>query len=176
MPTLIQKKAILDAEIRNLTVQKDALEKQTAELTAQQEALKSVYGKTVAGYAQVNPAQAQADVNKAVNANPTVAAILPRIFLHVRETSQREDASRIAAKLQAAGFVVPGIQILVQEGPKDTQVRYFHDSDKAEAQKIADDLVASGVKDAKSVETGGYPSIRPRQYEIWFAPNAFSGQ
>ncbi len=52
----------------------------------------------------------------------------------------------MADAFRQSGYVVPGIQILVESGPGETQVRYFHPADEAEAQKILDQLIASGVK------------------------------
>ncbi len=69
---------------------------------------------------------------------------------------------------------MPGIQILVESGPDETQVRYFHAADEAEAQKILEQLTASGVKNvaAKPNFIAGHDEIRQRQYEIWFAPTS----
>jgi hypothetical protein len=62
----------------------------------------------------------------------------------------------------------------VESGPDETQVRYFHAADESEAQKIVEQLTASGVKNvaAKPNLIPGHEDIRKRQYEIWFAPNA----
>jgi hypothetical protein len=125
-------------------------------------------------YYASNPKQAQKTLEESLNAAPD-AVVHPRIFFHIRSAAQRPTARQVADTLRQQGYVVPGIQILVESGPDEAQVRYFHQTDEAEAQKILDQLTASGVKHVapKPNFISGQVEIRQRQYEVWFAPDSF---
>ncbi len=161
IPRLIQKKVQLESDISKLNEQKADLEKRT-------EAAKSAY-RSLAN--NLDPEQAQKAIEQSLKSNPQAAAILPRVFIHIRAASQGSGAKQVAGTLRQQGYIVPGIQ-MVNKGPDETQVRYFHGTDQKEAKNIADLLVGSGVKDVKPELIGGHEDIRPRQYEIWFAPNS----
>jgi hypothetical protein len=56
-----------------------------------------------------------------------------QIVIHIAGESQRREAEAIAARLRAAGYVVPanrGIVLVGSFGPKLTQLRYFQQSDE----------------------------------------------
>ena len=103
-------------------------------------------------------------------------AITPvRIFVHIASEAQRAQAQDIAEKLRANRIEVPkGIQ-LVQKFPEKTEVRYFHQSDKAGALELVRSLKTSlGVDDTEAKLIPGLEKTVPaRQYELWFAPSAF---
>jgi hypothetical protein len=93
------------------------------------------------------------------------------IYLHIRDEQQREEAKQIAAKLEEKGFVVPDIQ-LVDTGPANTQLRYFHTSEQSEAVETVRVLHNLNV-DAKLQYISGYENstrVSPHQFELWFAP------
>jgi hypothetical protein len=66
----------------------------------------------------------------------------PLVYIHIRSQAQTAEANQIAAKLKSEGYSVPKAEILVDKGPKNTQVRYFQKSEEEEneAGKIADIL------------------------------------
>jgi hypothetical protein len=49
----------------------------------------------------------------------------------------------VADDFRQKGYVVPGIQILVESEPDETQVRYFHAADESDAQKILEQLAVN---------------------------------
>jgi len=79
-------------------------------------------------------------------APPEPPSLPPGLSVHIRAASQRAAARMVADDFRQKSFFVPGIQILVESGPDETQVHYFHTADGAEAQMILDQLTASGVK------------------------------
>jgi FtsZ-binding cell division protein ZapB len=166
---LVERKASLDADILQLKQQKAALEKETEELKAQRDAYRTLANTTTAS---LDPEQAQKAIEQSLSSNPEAARVLPRIFVHIRAASQRAKASKIANALRQQGSIVPGVQILVNEGPDETQVRYFHPTDEEEAGKIAQAISDAGGPKAVIKLVSGYPNIRPRQYEIWFTADA----
>ena len=173
IPTLVQKKTDLDASIGNLNTEKAQLQTQIADLQKQKADADKLGSAVASALYAANPKQAQKTIEDSLNSNPD-AGIHPRIFVHIRSASQRPAARQVADVARQKGYIVPGIQILVESGPDETQVRYFHAADEAEAQKILDELTAGGVANvaAKPNFIAGHDEIRPRQYEIWFAPNS----
>src|SRR5205807_4745210 len=89
IPGLLTRRAGLEADIRSLNKQKADLQKQTGDLQKQRDAVSKMYGDTVAAYAEANPERARATVNKSISENPSAAALLPRIFLHIGNNAQR---------------------------------------------------------------------------------------
>jgi len=97
-----------------------------------------------------------------------------RIFEHIGSKDQRPHAKQVAEGLQRQGFAVPGVQILVDYKNPETQVRYFHPEDQAEANRIVAGLAAQGVKDVIARPISGYENtVHPRQFEIWFGSKAW---
>lgn len=175
IPTLVQKKAQLDSQIKDLKIEEAKLQERVTELDKRKTEAERLGSAVASAYYELNPKQAQKTLEATLNSNPEAAA-LPRIFIHIRAESQHTAARQVAGILRQKGYSVPGIQILVKLGPDETQVRYFHSTDEAQAQEILDLLVSSGVKNVakKPNLIAGHEDIRPRQYEIWFAPNSLT--
>jgi hypothetical protein len=58
-------------------------------------------------------------------------------------------------------------------------VRYFQNSGENMAKEIVGILQGSGVKNVKPTYIPGYENstkIRPKHFEIWFAPDAFKAE
>ncbi|MEZ5552413.1 MAG: hypothetical protein R3E82_16125 [Pseudomonadales bacterium] len=97
-----------------------------------------------------------------------------RVYIHIRSILQNRLAGRLAGKLSEAGIVVPDTSILVDYGPKQSQLRYFRRAESAEAQKIMATL-QSGMPDVAwnlSYMEGFESStdIRPLHFEVWLDP------
>jgi hypothetical protein len=93
------------------------------------------------------------------------------IYLHIRDEQQRAGAKQIAARLEEKGFVVPDIQ-LVDTGPANTQLRYFHTSEQSQAVETVRILHSLNV-DAKLQYISGYEystKVPLNHFELWFAP------
>jgi hypothetical protein len=173
IPALVQKKSHLDSEIAQLNAQRTQLQNQIADLEKQKAEADKLGSAVASAFYAANPKQAQKTLEESLNSSPE-AGVRPRIFVHIRSNSQRAGGRMVADDFRQHGYVVPGIQILVESGPDETQVRYFHAVDESEAQKILEQLTTSGVKNvaAKPNLIPGHEDIRKRQYEIWFAPNS----
>lgn len=96
--------------------------------------------------------------------------LLPRIYIHIRAEEDRKYSASVAEKLKASGFVVPGIERLVDRGPSSSQLRYFRKSEEPEAKRIVDLLKSNGVNVSPKYIAGYEASdkIRPGHYELWF--------
>src|SRR5258705_8733387 len=104
-----------------------------------------------------------------------------RIYIQVGREDQRKRAAEVARKLQAQGYVVPGLEhkisfelnrirgIEVRPAPRVSQLRYYQDN--AVSQKDIHDIVtllhAMGVE-LKQVLLPPLRVARARHYEIWF--------
>jgi hypothetical protein len=98
-----------------------------------------------------------------------------RIYFHIQDESQRENAkdfiNQLQSRLGTNDFIIPGIQ-LVSVGPNRAELRYFRASEAAEANRIDSVLIEIGM-DAKSKYVRGYENssgIRSRHYEVWLGP------
>ena len=98
--------------------------------------------------------------------------VRPTVYIHIRSEEARKSARTVAEQLEARGYVVPGIERLVNVGPNSSQLRFFRESDKQEARQILDALeslgLGVGLEHTRGYETSD--AIRPRHYELWFAP------
>ena len=99
--------------------------------------------------------------------------IKARVYIHIRDKSQSDNALKIADALKKGGFIVPKEDILVDKGPTATEVRYFRESEKPLAEDIFNLLRANvDIKNAKIMYIPGYETskaIRPKHYEIWLS-------
>jgi hypothetical protein len=110
-------------------------------------------------------------------ASPSAAAGLPtRIYLQIQDTGQLPRAQQIEKALEDQKFIVPGIETLKTGPTTGAEVRFFREGESGEANRIADILRSLQVQGAQAKYIPGYEGstkIRPRHFEIWFAPDAF---
>jgi hypothetical protein len=98
-----------------------------------------------------------------------------RVYLHIADERQRKAADAAAARLRAAGFLVPEIENVGRKAPKPTQLRYFQrgDEQEAELQRIQQALQEGGVAARPQyVPPASGTRARPRHFEIWFGTEA----
>jgi Novel STAND NTPase 1 len=98
-----------------------------------------------------------------------------RVYVQVRDQEQADNVRKQFGSLyKQSRFVFPGIEILPQVGPNQTEVRYFRKAERAGAEEIAGLLRQGGIE-AQVTYIPGYEAsarIRPGHYEIWFARDA----
>jgi hypothetical protein len=101
------------------------------------------------------------------------AQLTPRVYIHIRKESVREAAHNIGSELKGNGYVIPGIERLVNIGPDKTELRYFRQHEEATAKAIAEHLSALSVYVVVSYIPGYETSrkIRENHFELWFGPN-----
>ncbi|HZN26956.1 MAG TPA: hypothetical protein VFB75_22215, partial [Burkholderiales bacterium] len=102
------------------------------------------------------------------------AATAPRpittLLVHVRSDAQRKWAEQLVQPLARRGIRVTGIRV-VNAGPGETDLRYFHPQEAGEAARIARALRDVGVPPPRVKRVAGYESrSTPRQYELWLTP------
>ena len=105
--------------------------------------------------------------------SPTPSSQKPLVYIQIQTDAARAGARTIKGVLEANGFAAPGIELL-RVGPRRTEVRYFHPADKGDAESIAELLRAQKVSDVTpKLVPGQEANVRKKQFEIWFAPDAF---
>jgi hypothetical protein len=113
------------------------------------------------------------DLSAALKPQPSQPSVdvTPRVYIHIRKSSQRENATTLGDRLAASMAVnVPGVQ-LVSSGPKHSELRYFSALDRDEAVALADSLKIH-VPDILPSYVPGYEHsalIRPHHYELWLS-------
>lgn len=148
---------ILDSQIAQKKAEVDALQRTISAVGLQSE-------------------QAGQQVQQAFRAEiakrPETAQLLPRVWLHIRDESQRARAKSVAEALLSAGFAVPGIEMVGNKAPNKSQVRYFEKNDQVT--KDCDGIVAVAAKMNIALEKEYIPpsadlvAIQARHYEIFF--------
>ncbi|HYG81741.1 MAG TPA: hypothetical protein VD861_15195, partial [Pyrinomonadaceae bacterium] len=105
-----------------------------------------------------------------------VTLVPPRVYIHVMNAGQRARAADVARRLQAKGFLVPGVENMERKGTRLTQsdVRFSPGAgmEAADTASIRDVLDGFGVR---LREVWLFDSTRPRQYELWLGDD-FAGQ
>jgi hypothetical protein len=91
----------------------------------------------------------------------------PGVYIHVLNEEAREQARLLSPLLLKKGIAVVGIKV-VSAGPKSSDLRYFHQSEKEEAMRVHSTLLSLGlpVQRLKRI-TGFEATATPRQYELW---------
>ena len=169
-------------ELRQLEAKKAELAQEIAEneqlVAVKQAELQQLQGTLDYVRSQLEQADAPSEqVNLAKQALEQVTyeptEIRPRVYIHLRDSSQVDTAHKLAAALKDRGFVVPKEEILVDKGPNATEVRYFRESEKHMAAEIFAILTKHlGAENARLSYIRGYEdskAIRPKHYEIWLS-------
>jgi Tfp pilus assembly protein PilE len=156
------------AEEAKLAAEVKSKQNTIAALDDKIKALNNIYGRI----ANADPELVRQATKEAIDASPNAAQALPRIYIHIKDQTQRPRARQIANKLQASGFIVPGIEIVGERAPRSTQLRYFREGDdeSADVKTILGLLRSENVKvDSDFNQRYAVANkIRPRHYELWF--------
>jgi hypothetical protein len=121
----------------------------------------------------LNKEQAQ-DVEQTVEENVGQAnnatQIPPRIYIQIGHEEQRKYAGEVASKLQARGYIAPGVENVHEKAPRISQLRYFRTDETAQSdiKNITEFFRSIGVQLDKPVLVKDAHEVHPRFYEIWF--------
>jgi hypothetical protein len=103
-------------------------------------------------------------------ASAALSTIPAQVYVQIASESQREKAKEVVAALQQRGYVTPGIEDVSgkADSPKNTNVRYFNDEDKAAAEAIAAILKEKGIATAYAYRVAQF-KVKPGSLEVWFS-------
>jgi len=116
-----------------------------------------------------------AQLEQELSPRPAAATISARVYIHIAKEEQRGNAGTVAELLRASAVVVPGIELQVNS-PQDSELRYFRQVDKAEAEGLAS-TVQTVWPNVSARYIPGYETstgIRPRHYELWIAAGSIA--
>lgn len=167
----------LRQETANLNRQKEDLKKEIANLTKQKATLEQQKAVVIGALSQVPEAQRQEAVAKQLAAAPQSAALLPRIYMQTVSHDDDTRAQYVRKKLEAAGYVVLGIENVPKALPhqKNSDVRFYHSTEQKEAEKIAAVLQQAGESNVAVLYLKQYENstaTRPNHFEVWLAPGS----
>lgn len=98
--------------------------------------------------------------------------LAPSVHIHIRSESQSDTARAYAAQLRRMGANVSDVEIIVADGPRRTQLRYFHAQDRAEAAALARSLSTGSEVQLLDLSREYGSSVPVHHYELWLAPTA----
>ena len=160
---------ILDAKKAELQSAQQQLDQTNAQLQFKQRVYQHLVEKKA-----IPPAEVATAADNALQADPKLAEITPIINIHISRPDQRKKAEEVEAKLAALGYKVPEIEFVGQRAPNASQVRYFFHNDRGpELRKIMQLMENSSVPVVEQYIGLQQlpPSLRPKQFEIWFGLN-----
>lgn len=106
-----------------------------------------------------------ADATASVTCGTTDKA--PLIYVQFPSEAQRSQAQAIQANAQAAGWLSPGIELVEAYSRPETQLRYFRDDERDDAQAVAAQLVADGNLPGDTKVMMVPSNVRRCQFEVW---------
>jgi hypothetical protein len=175
--------ALTKAEQELAAVNKELTLKQTA-LTASQKA-NNVLSQYAGAYADQHPDKAEevkdalreaveGSIPQASGAGgqqqQAAAQVPPRVYIQIMRAGQRARAAEVSRKLQAQGFLVPGVENMERKGQRqaNSDVRFYGNDPAAapDVENIRAILGGFGVK-LKTIALNASGAVRPRHYELW---------
>ncbi len=120
-----------------------------------------------------NDGELSKSIAKAAETSDTLAQQLPpRFYVHYAVDSQHDQAQQVATALKEKGYVVPGIQKVMDKDARTNQLRYFRKDEPGMPKP--DDIVSLLKNTTHSNWRAFYlqydsSKIRPGHFEIWFA-------
>jgi len=157
----------LDAKVKKNQIE---LEKLEEDISEKKDELKKANIDLEDLFNELDSVAAQIEQRKYETAKKALnESIKPRVYIHSK--LQLDITNQIAEKLKEKGYEVPKEEILVDKGPKNTQIRYFRKNEEKEANEILKTLREKlNIDDTKLTYFSEYETskaIRPRHYEIW---------
>ena len=166
---IAEQQALIQQQKNEMKENEATLANQTKTIEEQKALISAFQGWSLAA-TEANP-EAGARTREAVeNRLPREVNLrLPaRIYMQIAREDQRRRAAAIARALQAAGFIVPGIENVRDKAPTNSQLRYC-DGDN-QLQGDLDDITKALARISVSVTRQRLPrcgNVRSRHYEIW---------
>jgi hypothetical protein len=121
-----------------------------------------------------------ADKLSKVNQPSSAVATGPRVYFHISDNRSRTAAREFERALEGASIdgmkvIVPGIELVKASPPRSVLRCFSNEECRGEARRIVDLVNALLVEPQVELQDlsdryGESTNIRPRHYELWFAP------
>jgi len=173
--------AAADADLNQKRLEIDKLRIDADKLRAENGGLQKVNGaltdvtRSIGGESPEQAEKIKQVVEESIGSSATDLTQIPaRIYMHIGNAEQRRFAAAIANRLQAQGYIVPGIENVHEKAPLESDIRYY--ASDAATMKDVQDIQANCLRWGLKLTVPRNPvsshSVRPRHYEIWFGKNA----
>ena len=115
-------------------------------------------------------AQVQKTVEENVGDIPSARQIPPRVYIQFARAEQKRGVSGVARRLQAEGFLTPGVSQSRGRMARVTQLSYYQDDEatRADLRKLLEVLRGAGVRLGNPVLVRDASGVRPRHYDLAF--------
>ena len=115
-------------------------------------------------------AEVEKTVEEKVGQITSPGQIPPRVYIQIRCEEQRKSAGDVARRLQAQGFLAPGVENVRARAPRLSELRYYQTDEvgRADIGNLLEFFRGIGVRLGKPVLIRSANAARPRHYEIWF--------
>jgi hypothetical protein len=166
-------------EVAMLTAQEKALADATREQTARLEELNGEIAQKQAalsaliGAVRTDP-RALSGIGSALDKNPRAVTLVPRVYIQILDTGDRQWARNLSDRLQNAGVIPVGIEYVPNARPQSTfDVRYYKQAEEDGARRIVGIMKEAGVDaELKYLNLEANTRVRANHFEIWCPPNA----
>jgi hypothetical protein len=163
-------------EIHSLGDQKTSLQSDIASLKEQKELVDQQLTAAKGYLKDVPEAQLRQAIDKQFATAPKTAALLPRIYIHIVDPTDSVRAQAIRNALQHAGYLVLGIETVAKaKGLRTSDVRFYHETDRVEAEKIVLVIEKAGERKVNLNYLQQFENsteARPNHFEVWLAHGA----
>ena len=111
-------------------------------------------------------------VFRAVDSDPQMAHILPRVYIFIKNDSKKSEADKLASILEQNGYLARTI-VEEKKGIMRNTIYYFAMNERKEGEKIYYllNMKANLNADFTYYNPGPNEKIAPRRYEIWLSDN-----
>jgi hypothetical protein len=139
------------------------------EIDARQRQLEAVKRRSAEIQTALLPAEGPPEKDRIERSLRTAAvSVLPRIYIHIANESQRPVAQKAVEALREQAYLVPGIENVGSKAPARTQLKYFTKDDEAECTKILQVIRNVGIAVEPSYQPQYAEGLRPHHFELWF--------
>ena len=129
---------------------------------------------TLIGAVRRTDEQARGGLETALDADPTAATLVPRAYVQILDTDDRQWARNLSDRLQHAGVIPVGIEHVHKAVElKRFEVRYYKKEEEAGARRILSVLENAGVPASPVyLNLENNTRVRRNHFEIWCPNNA----
>jgi len=94
-----------------------------------------------------------------------------RVYIQFAAEDQRARAAKLQAALQNAGFIAPGIELRKDNSPDDTDIRYFSNDIRKQADQVKEELLKQHFVVPKDPSNRDNGKVHLNQIEVWIGKN-----
>lgn len=171
--TLAAKAANLEAKATALTQERDSLLEERNKLLLIADKQRAELSSADAGDQSFAAAVQQVDAIRSSLRSigePGERGAAATLYVQVATDEQRRDWARHLETAKELGYTVPGIEVVGSRAPTNTEVRYFHASDRELAEQLVASLkVRTGTSAVAKFVRGYEGRTKPNTLELWIA-------